>query len=62
MHLSSPILFIDGYKFDHRRQYPPGTTKVYSNWTPRESRVAGTDKVVFFGLQAFLQRVLVEEF
>lgn len=29
------ILLTDGYKLDHRRQYPEGTQYVYSNWTPR---------------------------
>lgn len=31
------ILLTDGYKLDHRRQYPQGTEYVYSkkNWTPR---------------------------
>lgn len=29
------ILLTDGYKLDHRRQYPEGTQFVYSNWTPR---------------------------
>lgn len=53
-----PLLLIDGYKLDHRRQYPPGTQYVYSNWTPRMSRVPGVDKVVFFGLQYFLDQYL----
>ncbi len=57
----NPITLIDGYKLDHRRQYPEDTRRVYSNWTPRSSRVPGQDRVVFFGLQAFLQRYLVEE-
>ena len=58
----NPILLCDGYKLDHRRQYPDGTTKVYSNWTPRESRVKDIDQVVFFGLQYFLKRYLENEF
>lgn len=45
---------LDSYKLDHRRQYPDGVTHVYSNWTPRKSWVPGVEKVVFFGLQAFL--------
>jgi nicotinamide phosphoribosyltransferase len=57
----NPLLLIDGYKLDHRRQYPAGTTRVYSNWTPRSSRVEGVDRVVFFGLQYFLQKYLCEE-
>ncbi len=51
------MMFIDGYKLDHRRQYPAGTTKIYSNFTPRESRIPGVDKVVLFGLQAFLNKL-----
>ena len=56
------MTLIDGYKIDHRRQYPKGTEFVYSNWTPRMSRVEGQSEVFFFGLQYFLQRYLVEEF
>lgn len=48
---------IDAYKIDHRRQYPPGITRVYSNWTPRKISIPGVDKVVFFGLQAFLKEM-----
>jgi nicotinamide phosphoribosyltransferase len=44
----------DSYKLSHWAQYPQGTTKVYSNFTPRYSRVDGLEHVVFFGLQAFL--------
>lgn len=58
----NPALLIDGYKLDHRRQYPAKTTKVYSNWTPRESRVEGQKHVVHFGLQFFLDRYLTEVF
>lgn len=58
----NPITLIDGYKLDHRRQYPAGTTKVYSNWTPRSSRIPGVDAVVFFGLQYFCDRYLDQAF
>jgi nicotinamide phosphoribosyltransferase len=58
----NPILLADSYKLDHRRQYPEGTTKVYSNWTPRASRVADQTEVVFLGLQYFLDRYLMDEF
>jgi nicotinamide phosphoribosyltransferase len=54
----NPITLIDGYKFSHRQQYPAGTTRVYSNWTPRESRIPGIEEVVFFGLQYFLDNYL----
>lgn len=58
----NPLNAIDAYKLDHRRQYPEGTTRVYSNFTPRGSRIAGIDRVVNFGLQAFLQGFLTESF
>jgi len=56
------IMQTDGYKLDHRRQYPKGTEYVYSNWTARGSRIAEVDKVVFVGLQAAIQRRLMEDF
>jgi len=58
----NPLFLIDGYKLSHRTQYPKGTTRVYSNWTPRASRVEGQDEVVYFGGQYFRQKYLVEEF
>ncbi|RYG43678.1 MAG: nicotinate phosphoribosyltransferase [Chitinophagaceae bacterium] len=58
----NPLLLTDGYKLDHRRQYPNGTTLVYSNWTPRKSRHEHVESVVFFGLQYFLKKYVIEEF
>ncbi|MEV5068961.1 nicotinate phosphoribosyltransferase [Microbacterium sp. LMI12-1-1.1] len=58
----APLLESDAYKVDHRRQYPAGTTRVYSNFTNRGSRIPGIDHVVHFGLQAFLQRYCIEAF
>ncbi|MEM6814281.1 MAG: nicotinate phosphoribosyltransferase [Bacteroidota bacterium] len=58
----NPLLFTDGYKVDHRRQYPENTTLVYSNWTPRKSRIKGIDEVVFFGLQYFIKKYIIEDF
>ena len=58
----NPLLLTDGYKLDHRRQYPQGTSLVYSNWTPRKSRIAGIDKVVLFGLQYFIKKYILEDF
>ncbi len=52
----------DGYKLDHRRQYPKGTEYVYSNWTARGTRIDDVDKVIFVGLQAAIQRRLMEDF
>lgn len=58
----SAILCTDFYKTDHRRQYPEGTTKVYSNFTPRISRLPGVDSVVVFGIQMFIDDILVNLF
>src|SRR6218665_3401012 len=58
----NPLLLTDGYKVDHRRQYPAGTTLVYSNWTPRKSRYENIQEVVFFGLQYFLKKYIIEDF
>ncbi|SDH42853.1 nicotinate phosphoribosyltransferase [Microbacterium sp. 77mftsu3.1] len=58
----APLLHTDAYKVDHRRQYPDGVTRVYSNYTNRGSRIEGIDKVVHFGLQAFLQSYCIEAF
>ena len=58
----NPLLYTDGYKVDHRRQYPNQTTLVYSNWTPRKSRIEGINDVVFFGLQYFIKKYIIEDF
>jgi len=60
----NPLMSIDFYKADHRRQYPEGTEYVYSNFTPRSSRLANMlagydDRVVFLGLQVYIKRVLM---
>jgi len=60
--IMNPLLLTDGYKVDHRRQYPTGTTLVYSNWTPRKSRIEGIEEVVFFGLQYFIKKYILEDF
>ncbi|ADZ89747.1 nicotinate phosphoribosyltransferase [Marinomonas mediterranea] len=61
----NPLSAIDFYKADHRRQYPEGTEYVYSNFTPRSSRLAPVldsfdDRVVFVGLQGYIKRFLIE--
>lgn len=58
----NPLLYTDGYKVDHRRQYPDKTTLVYSNWTPRMTRIKGVDQVVLFGLQYFIKKYMIADF
>lgn len=57
----APETTIDGYKVDHRRQYPEGTELIVSNLTCRGTRRPNTDKVVFFGLQYFIKEYLIRE-
>jgi nicotinamide phosphoribosyltransferase len=57
----NPLMMIDFYKADHRRQYPEGTEMVYSNFTPRKSRQADNDNLVFFGLQYFIKEYLIKQ-
>ncbi len=56
-----PETQIDGYKVDHRRQYPAGTQIIASNLTSRGTRRLNTDKVVFFGLQYFVKEYLINQ-
>lgn len=56
----NPVLACDSYKQSHVYQYDPKTTLVYSNFTPRKSRYNGINKVVFFGLQYFVQDYLID--
>lgn len=56
-------LLCDFYKISHREQYPAGTEVVYSTWTPRANKHHPTaDKVVVFGIQAFVKKYLVKYF
>ena len=56
-----PMLLCDFYKECMIVQQSPKLTKLVSYMTPRMSRVHD-DKLVFFGLQAFIERYLVEYF
>lgn len=58
---TNPPALLDGYKVDHRRQYPENSRIVFSNLTARGSRVTGVNHVVFFGLQYFLKKYLIQE-
>jgi len=57
-----PIVKLDGYKCDHRPQYPDNTELVYSNLTARSSRVKDQNYTVFFGLQYFVKDYLIRQF
>ena len=59
---TNPFLLTDYYKVGHTFQYPENTTLVYSNLTPRKSRLKETDHMVFFGLQYFIKEYLLSYF
>ena len=61
----SPIYATDFYKLSHIDQYPPNTQYIYSNFTCRSAKLFPglpdfDNKVVFFGLQGFLENYLVK--
>lgn len=60
--MENAMLLTDGYKLDHRRQYPNGTEFVYANWTPRsnEHLPEAKDGCVVFGIQYFIKKYLIE--
>lgn len=61
---NTPItLLADFYKLSHRKQYPQGTTKVYSTLTPRSNKYAPySNEIVWFGLQYFIKEYLIDRF
>jgi nicotinamide phosphoribosyltransferase len=56
----NPLLLVDYYKTEHHRMLPEDTTKIYSNFTPRKSRLPGIDHVVVFGIQHFILEYLIK--
>ena len=56
------LLLSDTYKQVHDRMYPDGLTQLVSYWTPRKSMFKHIDRMVFFGLQEFISKYLVEAF
>lgn len=60
----NPLTNCDSYKLSHMAQFPEGTTQVYSNFTPRNLKYLNapegyeTNKVVWFGLQGFIQEMI----
>lgn len=62
MSRTNPMLLIDFYKAVHAEMLPKGINKSVSYFTPRMSRVNRWDKVVMFGLQAFIKKYLIEYF
>lgn len=57
-----PILRTDYYKLMHNMMYPEGTEYATYYWTARKSMVPDSNEVVFFGLQAFIDKYLYDDF
>lgn len=58
----NPLLLVDSYKVHHTNMYPKGMTLLYSNFTPRKSRLPGINEVVVFGIQYFIKEYLQYRF
>ena len=58
------ILLSDTYKQTHDRMYPKNLKKLVSYWVPRKSMFVNEEnqKMVWFGLQGFIQEWLIEYF
>lgn len=59
--MTQPLAQTDFYKTNHYRMYPENTSRIYSNFTPRKSRMSGVNEVVVFGLQYFILEYLIEQ-
>ncbi len=58
----NPLLLVDSYKIHHTKMYPQGMTLLYSNLTPRKSRLEGVNEIVVFGVQYFIKEYLQNRF
>lgn len=60
----NPMLLCDTYKTVHNMMYPEGLEYLVSYWVPRKSyfEKEGNQKMVWFGLQAFIKEYLVDYF
>ena len=58
----NPFLLTDFYKLTHILQYRPELRELTSYLTPRGSRLNGIDKIVMFGLSAYVHSYIVENF
>lgn len=58
----NPLLYVDFYKPHHQDMYPDGMVKLYSNFTPRKSRIPEINQVVVFGIQHFCLEYLIKQF
>lgn len=60
--MNIPVLIqSDQYKMSHYKMYPEGTSKIYSNLTPRKSRFPEIKGIVVFGVQYFILEYLIKQ-
>lgn len=59
---TNPLYLIDFYKVGHVNQYPEEVKRIWVNFTPRSTRVEGETGVIFFGLQRFIKKILLQQF
>ena len=62
---TNALLLCDTYKTVHQDMYPSNLKRLVSYWVPRKtmfSEKGDYTKMVFFGLQAFIQEYLIEYF
>lgn len=58
----NPLLAVDSYKLSHHKMYTPGTEVIYSNFTPRSTRLFNggrffDGKITVFGVTAMVQHI-----
>ena len=58
----NPLLLVDSYKIHHIKMYPDNMTQLYSNFTPRKSRLNNVNDVIVFGIQHFIKEYLIKQF
>ena len=56
------MLMSDTYKHTHPRMYPQNLTKLVSYLTPRKNMSDAFPHMVFFGLQPFIKKYLINDF
>lgn len=54
----NPLYLKDFYKVGHVDQYPKGTNLIFSNFTPRKSKLEGVNGSVWFGLRYLIDKYL----
>ena len=62
MNRFNTLLRNDFYKATHLMQFRPEIATLTSYLTPRGSRLSTTNKMVWFGIQGFIQKYLIEDF